>query len=219
MSNMAMDSQKIKTEELLNQIHDTFKNESVMDFSFFRNIYLKKWLQDKENKSLKVWDACAKNGIQSSFVSALLTKSLEERPFKILATDPIVKNILQAKNGVYQESQLKPFLNQSNIEEFFVHGKNEVQGWIKFTSQTQDHINFQQHDLGSYLYLNEEIFDLILAQDFEGYSLTEESSEIILNKIHRSLKKSGLFMTDAALKLTGFERYFRLVAPGVFKKI
>ncbi len=140
-------------------------------------------LLDK-NEKVKVWCCDSGAGEMAYTVAMILDLHLPKGvEFKILATDQQKESVQKAANGVYPLSRLEEIPPEYRSQSTVI-GEKTAAGFFKMKNSLRSKIEFKEHDLKEETYPGDDIFDLIFCRSVEG-------NQILLDKLHRSLKPEG----------------------------
>ena len=214
---MMMDRPSIEENQIEIHNENALSKERAFDFSYLQQTFIPNWIGKNKTsqKAFLAWNCNMGDGLMTFALSSLIANNL--LPYKILATEKSYSNVESARNGVYKKTQVD--IAGVDVKNHILLGHGDVQGWVKFKDEVLNKINFQQHDMTDLSYLSGDLFDVILAEDFEQYTDNNIATEIALDKIHRSLKKDGILMIQSAARIPQFAEYFTVAAPGIYKKI
>lgn len=198
----------------------TDEREKFLDFvtinvtEFYRNPELFKELSDllEANKyqNMKIWSAACSNGCEPYSVAIMLLE-IGINNFSIIATDLDPTIIKRAKEGVYDEIDLKN-LSPAIIRKYF----DKIEDKYYITSKIKKHITFKNHDLLMDKY--EKDFDLVLCRNVVIY-FNSEAKEKLYKEISQSIKKDGLFFVGATENIHDYNKYnFDKIGSFIYKK-
>lgn len=208
-------------EEYVQLIKRNFnEREKFLDFvtinvtEFFRNPELFKELsnliQCNKYQNMKIWSAACSNGCEPYSVAIMLLE-IGVNNFSILATDLDPTILKRAKEGVYEEIDLKN-LTQDIITKYF----EKIGDKYYISSKIKKHITFRNHDLLMDKY--EKDFDLVLCRNVVIY-FNSEAKEKLYKEISQSIKKDGLFFVGATENIHDYNRFnFDKIGSFIYKK-
>lgn len=212
IDNIELYAQKIAT--------DRDEKEKFLDYvtinvtEFYRNpeLYadLAEVLKSRGNQSFKIWSAACSNGAEPYSVAIMLTE-LGFTSFKIHATDLDPNIIKKAKEGVYEEIDIRN-LPPKLLEKYFTKkdGKYYIQDYLK------RNITFKVHDLLMDRF--EKDYDLVLCRNVVIY-FNAQAKEMLYEKISGSIKQNGLFFVGATENIHDYNKYnFDKVSSFIYRK-
>jgi len=184
--------------QLSNSYSEFFRNP--LTFSLLEQAILPRLFNLKETE-IRIWSAACASG-QEAYSLAILLNDYKEKNktsigFRILATDSSKSELELARKGVFDLKTLKntPI---GFIEKYFSRTGDTFQS----NQSIKEQLDFSYYDLlskdssspPSGIYGD---YDLIMCCNVLFY-YESEYQQIILNKIHRSLKPGGFFITGEA---------------------
>lgn len=188
--------------QLYNSYSEFFRNS--LTFSLLEQSILPKIIKDSAinlNNEIRLWSAGCASG-QEPYSLAMLfddfkTSHQIDFNYRIFATDCIEKELDCAKRAVFDIKTLKK-TKLDFIEKYFRRNDSDFILDSRITNQ----VDFSYYDLldkdssapPSSIFGD---FDLIVCSNVLFY-YESEYQQIILNKIHRSLKPGGIFITGEA---------------------
>lgn len=199
---------------------DKCEKEKFLDYvtinvtEFYRNPELYKDLSNiiksRGNQHLKVWSAACSNGAEPYSVAIMLTE-LGFTSFTIHATDLDPNIIKRAKEGIYDEIEIKS-LPKDLLDKYFT--KKQDKYYI--LESLKKNISFKVHDLLMDKF--EKDYDLVLCRNVVIY-FNAEAKDMLYEKISNSIKQNGLFFVGATENIHDYNRYnFEKVSSFIYKK-
>ncbi|HET7629263.1 MAG TPA: protein-glutamate O-methyltransferase CheR [Bacillales bacterium] len=174
--------------------------------SFFRN--LKRWtvLETevlprlmKERRRLKIWSAACSTGEEPYTLSILLSQTMRQPQFEIIATDIDEQALAKAKVGTYSERSMAE-MPESWKQEFFVQ---DGAGW-RISDSAKANVRFIKHDLFSEPIARD--FDLIVCRNVLIY-FTNEAKAFLYDRFQDSLTSGGILFVGSTEQIFDPERY------------
>lgn len=195
-----------------------------LTYAVLENIILPNLIFDKLKKNkreIRIWSAACSAGQEPYSLAMLLRENInsEQINFRIFATDQSEENILQAKKGLYQFSEISQ-LNMYRINRWFTKKndvyviKDELKSQIEFS--TFDCFNDQYAFPPSSVFGD---FDIIFCANLLFYYKPKFSGEI-LQKLQKSLALGGYLITSEIERDILFKNHFNEVFPesAIFKR-
>lgn len=188
--------------QLFNSHSSFFRNSltySLLEQSILPKIINK--VASSRNKEIRIWSAGCASG-QEPYSLAILfddfkTNNQIDFNYRIFATDCVEKELDYAKRAIFNFKTMKS-TKLDFIEKYFRRNDADFLLDSKITNQ----VDFSNYDLlakdssspPSSIYGE---FDLVMCSNVLLY-YESEYQQLILNKIHRSLKPGGFFITGEA---------------------
>lgn len=208
-------------EDYVRTIKNNFnEREKFLDFvtinvtEFYRNPDLFKELSSliasNKYQNMKIWSAACSNGCEPYSVAIMLLE-IGINNFSIIATDLDPTIIRRAKEGIYDEVDLKN-LSPDIIIKYF----DKIDGMYHISSKVKKHVTFKNHDLLMDKY--EKDFDLVLCRNVVIY-FNSEAKEKLYKEISQSIKKDGLFFVGATENIHDYNKFnFDKIGSFIYKK-
>jgi chemotaxis protein methyltransferase CheR len=212
LSNFIKENQILSLSALLEEIaRPTGKNllQKVIDQMttnetlWFRDSYpfdyMKRHLipELKKNGRFRIWCAACSSGQEPYSLAMLLDELSASNSCEITATDLSSRILEKAKQGSYQEIELKRGLPNDKLRRYFK--KNENDHW-QVNQSIKKNIRFQSLNLLSMPY-NCGKFEVIFCRNVLIY-FSQDNKTKVLNSLIRSLKPGGYLFLGASESLT-----------------
>ena len=202
-------------DKLTNSYSEFFRNP--LTFAYLEKIILPQLIERKKarnEKEIRIWSCACASG-QEVYSLAILADELMKSycadiTFRIFATDISAKELLNAKNGVYNQVTLEN-VTLKRIQTYFT---KEGEAYI-VDARLKEYIDFSEFDLLS----NQECcppasvygnFDLVFCSNLLFY-YKSEYQEFILNKAGNCLAQGGYLVTSETERDIVKEKYYREV--------
>lgn len=200
----------------------------VREFQDFLTINVSEWLRNpekfeemqkvilpdllKHSPRLKIWSAGCSNGSEPYSVSMLLDELDPSGRHQILATDLDVEILKVAREGVYQEKDLRNVTAARRTRYF-------TQAGDRFTVKPvlRSRITFERQNLLSDPFPS--AVDLVLCRNVVIY-FTEEAKDELYRRFHQALKPGGiLFVGGTESLLRARDLGFASVSPFFYRAV
>lgn len=211
--------------QLSNSYSEFFRNP--LTFSVLEQLIIPGLFERQSKKlsgEIRIWSAGCASGQEPYSLAMLLNDFKNTRfasvTFRIFATDNSVKELELARHGVFDLKSVKN-TKLEYIEKYFRHQGESYQ----LESKLMEQLDFSVYDL-----LDKDLssppasiygdFDLIMCSNVLFY-YEPEYQQIILQKIYRSLKPGGFFITgEAEIQIVKSFKGFRqfLIPTAIFVK-
>lgn len=153
----------------------------------------------KQNRNLRIWSAACSTGEEPYSLVMAMSKFIELRDIKIIATDIDEGAISKAKRGIYVPKSLE-CLPKDFVTKFFdKEGEN-----YKIKDIVKNCIEFRKHNLLKDKYI--ENCDLIVCRNVMIY-FTEEAKIDIYHRFRESLSPNGVFFVGSTEQIIMPQRY------------
>lgn len=224
---------KIKSENEYLQILETNKNEATLFFDllhnsyseFFRNsltfsvlerIIFPLFFQKEKQKEIRIWSAACAGGQEAYSIATLLEESKNNDSktlsYRIFATDQCEQQLVKARNGEYEISELNN-LSLKRVDKWF----NKKSDFYFVKPILKKNIEFSQFDLFDENQSSPSAsifgdFDVIICANIFFY-YKDEYRKIILEKIKKSISANGYLITGEAEREILIHHNFKEVFP------
>lgn len=201
---------------------------------FFRNTltfaHLEQWIlpniMEKKvgNNELRIWSAGCSTGQEAYSIAMLIeninSKKQEKTRYRIIATDISETALVEAKQGIYDESDILK-IRLKDLNEFFFKSNDKYM----INEDLKKNISFSTYDLLDNLssYPHESIFgnfDLVICCNLLFYYKMNYQDQI-LAKLINSMDQDGFLITGETEKqnVSKFNNLYLIVPPSpIFKK-
>lgn len=215
--------------QLVNQLKNSYSEffRNPLTFSILEHVVLPKIFNEKlkhNNREIRIWSAGCASG-QEAYSLAMLLDSFKNTHFtatsyRIFATDNSEKELDLARKGVFDFKTVK----NTKLEYAQKHFNCSTETY-QIKDKLKEQIDFSEYDLldkdssspPASIYGD---FDLIMCSNVLFY-YEPEYQQIILQKIYRSLKPGGFFITgEAEIQIVKSFKGFRqfLIPTAIFVK-
>ena len=203
-----------------NVLLDQFINHITINVSeFYRNA--SQWevlekdilpeLIESKNIPLNIWSAACSTGEEPYSLAILLTKFYDIKDIKILATDIDNKALEKAKNGIYNEQEVKN-IPVEMLNNYF----NKNKGLYEVKREVKNCVKFQNLNLLKDLFPNN--IDLLVCRNVMIY-FTNEAKDLLYRKFYNSLSGKGIFFVGSTEQILQPEKYnFKSIKTFFYKK-
>ena len=211
--------ENLSNRQLLQKVIDRMTtNETLWFRDSYPFEYMKKTLiPELRNKgSFKVWCAACSSGQEPYSLAMLLDECGGSSHASIMATDLSSRILEKAKQGIYQDIELKRGLPQDKLKKYF--DPHEGSNW-QIKSHLRSKIRFQSTNLLASPF-NLGKFEIIFCRNVLIY-FSQENKTKVLNGLIDSLKPGGYLFLGASESLTKDCKKLEMVRcnPGlVYKK-
>lgn len=169
---------------------------------------------------LKIWSAGCSSGEEPYTLAMVLREYALEHAgfdFAILGTDISTKVLDQAKNAIYQESQLLPVPPQLR-RKYAWRSRIQNQPLARIVADLRRTVTFQRLNFMDADYRIRDVFDSVFLRNVLIY-FERSTQEAVINKICRNLSAGGYFFAGHSESLAGFDIPLRCVHTSVFRKV
>lgn len=166
-------------------VTDFFRNENLFDE--FEKLLIEEL--HPEFGRLKIWSAACSIGSEPYSLAIIMENQRIPLDGKILATDIDDKILERAREGIYNENELKNLSNQMMNQYFVKEGKK-----YHLKPKIKDYVRFSKHDLLLDPY--ERNVHVIVCRNVMIY-FKEEAKNEIYRKFSESLVTGGVIFTGA----------------------
>ena len=153
----------------------------------------------KRSRRLNIWSAGCSIGAEPYSLAMIMKELTPGVHHRILATDLDVEILAKAKQGIYQESEIKS-ISKERLARYFTRtegGKYAVKPEIKSC------VEFKRHNLLKDSF--ESGFDLILCRNVVIY-FTEEAKNQLYANFFQALKPGGILFVGATEAILNFRQ-------------
>lgn len=210
--------------QLLNNNHTEFFR-NTLTFAHLEQWILPNLMGNKlGNNELRIWSAGCSTG-QEAYSIAILIENInsqkkEKTRYRIIATDISETALIEAKKGIYNESDILK-IRVKDLKEFFLKSGDKY----KINEDLKKNISFATYDLLDSLssYPHESIFgnfDLVICCNLLFYYKKKHQDQI-LAKLINSMDEDGFLITGETEKqsVSNFNNLYLTVPPSpIFKK-
>lgn len=188
-------------------VSELFRNPDK--FLFLKNEVFPAML--KKYQTLKIWSAGCSYGAEPYSVAIVLDELTPEKRYKILATDIDRRMLLRAREGIFDQHDIK------HVDEKRLHGYFDLIGdKYQIKSKIRSRVSFKLHDLIKWE--PKIAFDLIICRNVVIY-FTDEAKEILYQNFYKALKKEGILFVGSTERIFNYQSIgFTLVAPFFYRK-
>ncbi|BBH53681.1 chemotaxis-specific protein-glutamate methyltransferase CheB [Fluviispira sanaruensis] len=200
--------------------HHSFFFREYFHFEDVEKKYLKKILNAKKDKTIRIWSAACSQGQEAYSLSMLFHKLKQENKlnncdFKILATDVDHESLEYAKNAVYIYKDISQ-VPMSYIHGNWLRGRGEIRDYVKPKLHIKDSVTFEEVNL---IKINNkfltEKFDIIFCRNVLIYFNDEQIKEIIKNLLAR-LEPHGILVLGISESINGYNLPVKLLSNAIY---
>jgi chemotaxis protein methyltransferase CheR len=168
---------------------------------------------------LKAWSAGCSSGEEAYTLAMVLNEYAVERrgfDYAILGTDISTRVLEQARDGIYDESEILP-VPLDLRRKYLWRSRNRSEALVRIVPElrrkaTYRLLNFMDDDYGI-----RESFDIIFFRNVMIY-FDRPTQESVVNRICRSLSPGGYLFVGHSESLAGFDIPVKLVQTSVFRR-
>lgn len=153
----------------------------------------------KNNKKLKIWSSACSTGEEPYSMVMLLSKFMELKDIKVLATDIDKSAIDKAKIGVYSDKSLKELPKEFKNKYF-----EKIENTYRIKEIIKNKVEFKNMNLLKDEYPKD--CDLIFCRNVMIY-FTEDTKSIMYNKFHDSLNDKGVLFVGSTEQIIFPHKY------------
>jgi chemotaxis protein methyltransferase CheR len=222
----------LKSGENRKLVGDVIEAMTTNETFWFRDVYPYEYLKStvfpllinhthKPSGPVRIWSAACSSGQEPYSISMVVEEFRQRnlgslaRQVQIVATDLSLSVLEQARNGVYDRLSVARGLTTERLEYFF--DKTSEGNW-RVKASVRDNVEFRFINLmDSYAALGK--FDIVFCRNVLIY-FSADLKRQILQRIHASLKPSGLLFLGSSEGLAGAADLFEMVRcePGIVYK-
>jgi len=221
------DKKKLIQNKIIDAIstHETFFFRDDFIFELLKNKILPEYISRKSNKisgalkrNLRIWSAGCSTGQEAYSIAIALKETLvdlSEWSINIFGTDISESSITQAKNGSFNESEVKRGINESRLANYFSkkgdlwYINEDIKSLVRF--ELED-INNPVNNLGT--------FDIIFCRNVSIY-FSPEIKKKLFDRIADLLKIDGFLIIGSTESLLGINDilFQKRVKHGVYYQL
>lgn len=186
-------------------INETFFFRDKSPFEVLERVVSDVFIKQQERTTLNFWSAACSSGQEPYSLAMVMEKVAKEvKPinYKIQATDISTEIVAKAKEGVYNDFEVKRGLTEAQIANYF---DKKTEGW-QIRDLLKRHIEFKTGNLVRDFYTGGP-FDVIFLRNVLIYFDTETKTRI-LEKMHRIIAPQGYLVLGAPETVMGLGDYF-----------
>ena len=186
-------------------INETFFFRDKHPFEVLEKLVTEVFIKQQERTSLSFWSAACSSGQEAYSIAMILEKiSRQVRPigYKILGTDISTEIVEKARNGIYNDFEVKRGLDEKQIADYF---DKTPQGW-QIRDVLKRHVEYKTGNLVRDFYTGGP-FDVVFLRNVLIYFDTETKARI-LEKMHRVIAPEGYLILGAPETVMGLGDYF-----------
>jgi len=186
--------------QLNNSTSEFFRNP--LSFALLEQLFLPRLIDEKQSgNAIRIWSAGCASGPEPYSLAMMLDGILHARKarftYRIFATDRSEQELELARQGIYDFRKIKN-TRLELLEKYFTKSGE----MYTINKELKEHIDFSKYDLLDQTSVSPPAgiygdFDLIMCSNLLFY-YRPEFQQNILNKIYRSLKQGGIFVTGEA---------------------
>lgn len=153
----------------------------------------------KENSNPKIWSAACSTGEEPYSLVMMLSRLMDLRSIKILATDIDDDAVEKAKRGIYMPKSVENLPKDFLSKYFEKVGEN-----YKISDKIKNCVNFKHHNLLTDKYPDN--CDLIVCRNVMIY-FTEEAKTEMYHKFRQALSSNGILFVGSTEQIILSQRY------------
>jgi chemotaxis protein methyltransferase CheR len=196
--------------DLLTTNETYFFRESA-HFDFLRDEIIP---QQGYNK-MRVWCAASSTGEEAHSIAMVLSDTLANNHWDILATDISGKVLEHARTGVYRAERIN-HIPADYLKRFCRRGIGEYDGMLAVVPSLRSRIRFEQHNL-LHERAGDEQFDVIFLRNVLIYFDSETKQKVVENLL-RTLRPGGWLILGHCESLHGLNTGVTTVRPSIYRK-
>ncbi len=188
-------------------VSELFRNPE--HFEVLRTAVLPRLLN--KTRHLRLWSAGCSCGAEAYTLAILLDESARDGKHSILATDIDDKMLARAREGLYQEHEVRS-VSHARLIRYFERAPG---GW-RARDELKRMISFQRHDLLKDSFHSG--FDLIVCRNVVIY-FTDEAKSLLYQRFYSSLRPGGYLFVGGTERISGFgEMGYESAFPFFYRK-
>lgn len=163
-------------------------------FDFLRDHFVPECLR-LGRREVRVWSAGCSTGEEPYSAAMTLHTHLTEPHgirVKVLATDIDTSVLDAARNGIYDERQIKP-IPEEMLRKYFLRGKEDSAGLYKVKDVLREIVTFRQLNFIAENYPISAVFDAVFCRNVIIY-FSAETKKRVLTRLSSYLTRGGYFI-------------------------
>ncbi|WP_397601898.1 chemotaxis-specific protein-glutamate methyltransferase CheB [Silvanigrella sp.] len=217
--NANFDTEKKAIISLLTTHHSYFFRE-YFHFEDIEKKYLNQIINDKRNKTIRIWSSASSQGQEAYSLSMFFHKLKKENKikdfdYKIIGTDVDHESVKYAQNGVYFYKDISQ-VPMSYVHGNWVRGLASIRDFVKPKKHIKDPVSFEEANLLklSNKFINDK-FDIIFCRNVLIYFNQQQVSEII-NSLLSRLEPNGLLVLGISESILGLNLPVKLLSNSIY---
>ena len=169
-------------------INETFFFRDLHPFNALRDTIIPRIIEEKKDKTLKIWTAACSSGQEPYTLGILLREhfpQLSDWNVRITASDISDKVLKKASSGSYTQFEVNRGMPVKLLVKFFSRNGDQ---WI-VKNEVRDMMEFKKLNLAKPWFMADK-FDIVFIRNVLIY-FSVETKTSILSRIHRSMRPGG----------------------------
>ncbi|MGH1414419.1 MAG: CheR family methyltransferase [Pelagimonas sp.] len=206
-------------QELTNRVttNETYFYRTPRVWDYFQDEFLPQFLDQGQNRALRVWSGAASTGEEAHTIGVLLEDirlGHQKFDYSVLGTDVSSRVLKVATDGQYKGRSIARFREaKPNLFDKHMAG-NDTDGF-KANPQIRSRIKFKLHNLFDRL-SGAGPFDVVFLRNVLIY-FTDEDQEKILRQVHSQMRPDGVLFIGESETLTKLNSPFEPIAPIIYR--
>lgn len=165
----------------------------------------------------QVWSAACSSGEEPYSLAITMKEILGDKSMgvAILATDISTRVLQTAIRGIYPKERMKN-VPDAIIRKYFQYGSGKWSGFFQVKKEIRDMVRFLRFNLMEPPPADF-VSDIVFCRNVMIY-FDKPTQEMLVNRIHQILNKSGYFFVGHSESLTGLNHSFNYIEPSVYRK-
>ena len=188
-------------------------------FEYLTNTALPYLLKERKNtKRIRIWSAGCSTGQEPYSIAMVIhdaVRDLANWDVKILATDIDSNVINTARNGVYQQEQIK-LLPQDITKKWFSYGSGENAGKVKVAEKLKDIISFKVLNLMEQWPMKGK-FDILFCRNVVIY-FNKSTQAVLFDRFAEYLQEDGILFIGHSESLHNISNKYDHIGQTIHKK-
>ncbi|MCB1190322.1 MAG: protein-glutamate O-methyltransferase CheR [Leptospiraceae bacterium] len=198
--------------DLLTTNETSFFREPV-HFEFLKNEILKNF---DRKRIFRVWCAACSSGEEPYTMSMVLSDTLGENKWEIIASDISSRILEKSRQGMYPIEKAKQ-IPPNYLKKYCLRGKGSKEGYFKISTMIRSKINFLYVNLIEPL-PNLGKFDLILLRNVMIY-FDQTTRKSLVEKLVPLIHEKGYLFIGHAETLLNITDSLKSIRPAIYRKV
>lgn len=173
----------------------------------------------KSGRNLRIWHAGCSSGEETYTMAMTLYEAIpdiESWNLDIISSDIDTKILADAERGIYDESRVDP-VQPSLIKRYFLKGKGDKEGMVKFRNEYKRGMSFQQVNLLAPNWGLTGPFEVIMCRNVMIY-FDKETQAKLVERFQNALRPGGYLMVGHSESLNGIEAGLTNLGKTIYHK-
>ncbi len=172
---------------------------------------------ERRGCGVQIWSAACSSGEEPYSLAITVKESLGgfAIPVSILATDISTRVLQMAMRGVFPAERMKN-VPEKILKKYFQYGSGKWSGFFQIKKEIRDMVRFMRFNLMDPPPA-EFVSDIIFCRNVMIY-FDKQTQEMLVNRLHQTLKPDGYFFVGHSESLTGLAHPFNYIEPSVYRK-